>query len=169
MSAIQDLAASEAVEKMRDMIDAAAATCLFATNLSSIPFHLCPMQVQDVENDGTLWLFSGADSVHNAHIGLDPRVQLMFCNGGKHEYLAIHGRAEITTEIHKVDELWTPAVKTWFPQGKDDPNLTLIAVHPEKVHYWDTKDGKLVAMGKMLVGAVTGKRLELGIEGDLNP
>lgn len=169
MSAIQDLAASEAVEKMRDIIDAAAATCLFATNLDSAPFHLCPMQVQDVENDGTLWLFSGADSVHNGHIERDSRVQLMFCNGGKHEYLAIYGRAGITTDIHKVDELWTPAMKIWFPLGKDDPNLTLVAVHPEKVHYWDTKDGKLVSMGKMLVGAVTGRQLELGVEGDLSP
>jgi general stress protein 26 len=167
MNAIQDLAASEAVGKMRDIIDAAASTCLFATNLTSIPFHLCPMQAQDVENDGTLWFFSGADSVHNANIERDPRVQLTFCNGSKHEYLAVYGRAEITQDIHKVDELWTPAVKTWFPLGKDDPNLTLVSVHPEKVHYWDTKDGKLVAMGKMLIGAVTGKQLELGVEGDL--
>lgn len=169
MSAIQDLVNSDAVEKMRAIIDAAASTCLFGTNLSSIPFHLCPMQVQDVEKNGTLWFFSGADSVHNANIESDHRVQLMFCNGSKHEYLTIHGRAEITRDIHKVDELWTSAVKTWFPQGKDDPNLTLIAVHPEKVHYWDTKDGKLVAMSKMLVGAVTGKQLELGVEGDLRP
>ena len=60
-------------------------------------------------------------------------------------------------------------VKTWFPDGKDDANLTLICVCPEKVHYWDVKDGKLVAMAKILVGAVTGNPKDIGIEGDLNP
>ena len=169
MSAIQDLVSTEAVEKMRAISDAAASTCLFATDLGSVPFHLCPMQVQEIENDGTLWFFSGADSIHNANLEKDNRVQLMFCNGSKHEYLAIHGRAEVTRDIHKVDELWTSMVKTWFPMGKDDPNLTLIAVQPYKAHYWDTKDGKLVAMGKMLVGAVTGKPLDVGVEGDLDP
>jgi len=168
MSAVENLQDNRAVTKMRELVKAAP-TCMLGTGLGDLPPHLCPMQVQDVDSDGCLWFFSGADSAHNAHIGEDPRVQLVFCNNSNHEYLAVYGKAEITRDIHKVDELWTNMVKIWFPDGKDDANLTLICVCPEKVHYWDVKDGKLVAMAKILVGAVTGSPKDIGVEGDLNP
>ena len=168
MGTTQNLVANEAVEKMRDLVDQSP-TCMFASNIGHVPPHLCPMQVQDVDREGCIWFFSGADSIHNAQILVDPRVQLVFCNNSNHEYLAVYGTAEVTRDIDKVDELWTNMVKTWFPQGKDDPNLTLIRVCPEKVHYWDVKDGKLVAMAKILLGSVTGHPKDIGIEGDLNP
>ncbi|WP_367870642.1 pyridoxamine 5'-phosphate oxidase family protein [Luteolibacter sp. Populi] len=168
MGTTQNLVASEAVEKMRELVGDSP-TCMLATNIAGVPPHLCPMQVQDVDDEGCLWFFSGADSAHNSHVQADPRVQLIFSNNSKHEYLAVYGTAEITNDIDKVDELWSSMVKTWFPQGKDDPNLTLIRVCPEKVHYWDVKDGKLVAMAKILLGAVTGHPQDIGIEGDLKP
>lgn len=168
MSAVENLQDNKAVTKMRELVKASP-TCMLGTSLTDQPPHLCPMQVQDVDNDGCLWFFSGADSTHNAQIKDDPRVQLIFCNNGKHEYLAVYGKAEITRDIEKVDELWSSMVKAWFPDGRDDPNLTLIRVNPEKVHYWDVKDGKLVAMAKILVGAVTGSPKDIGVEGDLYP
>jgi len=167
-STTEDLNASQAVAKMREIV-LSAPTCFLASGLGRIPFHLCPMYAQDVDEEGCIWFFSGADSVHNEILAEDPRVELMFSNNGKHEYLAIFGRASICRDIEKIDELWGTMVKAWFPEGKDDPNLTLICVEPEKVHYWDTRDNKLVALGKILLGAVTGRALEAGVEGDLRP
>jgi hypothetical protein len=60
-------------------------------------------------------------------------------------------------------------VKAWFPEGKNDPDLTVICVEPEKVHYWDTRDNKRVALAKVLIGSVAGRSLEAGVEGDLAP
>ncbi|MEK7952272.1 pyridoxamine 5'-phosphate oxidase family protein [Luteolibacter soli] len=168
MSTIEDLDASRAVAKMREII-LAAPTCFFASGLGQVPFHLCPMYAQDVDREGCIWFFSGADSVHNELLEKDARVELMFSNDSKHEYLAVYGRAEISRDIDKVDDLWGAMVKAWFPGGKDDPNLTLIRVAPEKVHYWDTRENKLVALGKILLSAVTGRALEAGVEGDLRP
>lgn len=168
MSTIEDLEARQAVSKMREII-LSAPTCFLASGLSQMPFHLCPMYVQDVDSEGAIWFFSGADSVHNELLQEDPRVELMFSNNSKHEYLAVFGRASLSRDVEKVDELWGTMVKAWFPGGKDDPNLTLIRVEPDRVHYWDTRENKLVALGKILLGAVTGKALEVGVEGDLRP
>jgi general stress protein 26 len=168
MTISEDLEARKAVEKMREII-LSAPTCFFASGLWQMPFHLCPMYAQDVDGDGGIWFFSGADSVHNELLGKDARVELMFSNYGKHEYLAVFGNASISHDIDKIDELWGSMVKAWFPGGKDDPNLTLIRVEPEKVHYWDTRENKLVALGKILLSAVTGRALEAGVEGDLRP
>lgn len=168
MSTIEDLDASQAVAKMREIV-LSAPTCFIASGLSQMPFHLCPMYAQDVDRDGGIWFFSGADSVHNELLAKDARVELMFSNNSKHEYLAVFGQATISRDIEKIDELWGTMVKAWFPGGKDDPNLTLICVEPEKVHYWDTRENKLVTLGKVLLSAVTGRVLETGVEGDLRP
>jgi general stress protein 26 len=168
VSATENLEAAEAVMKMREIVGAAP-TCFFACGLSEIPFHLCPMYAQEVDAEGCVWFFSGADSVHNALLEDDPRVELMFCNASKNEYLAVYGRAKAGIDRDKIDELWGPMVKAWFPGGKDDPNLTVIRVQPEKVHYWDARDNKLVAMAKVLVGSVTGRSLPAGVEGELDP
>ncbi len=168
MANTQNLFNRDALEKLRDLVNDSPA-CMLCSDLAAIPFHLCPMQVQDVDREGCLWFFSGAGSTHNSMIQADPRVQLVFCNGGKHEYLAVYGTAEISRDIEKVDELWSSMSKNWFPGGRYDPNLTLIRVCPEKVHYWDVRDGKLVAMAKVLLGAMTGKPTDIGVEGDLAP
>ncbi len=167
MSTTQNLEGDEAVDKLKALVENTP-TCLFGTGLAKIPSHVCPMQVQEVDELGNLWFFSGADSSHNEQLTGDHRVQLSFANPSKIEYLVVSGNATITRERRKIDELWTHAVEAWFPKGKEDPNLTLICVTPTVSHYWDTENGKLVTMAKILTAAVTGKSIdEGGRQGDI--
>jgi general stress protein 26 len=64
--------------------------------------------------------------------------------------------------------LWTDIAKAWFPEGKKDPNVTVVKVSPEQGFYWDTKDGKLVSMIKIVASAVSGKTLQEGVEGTIS-
>lgn len=162
----QNLSSDEAVQKIRKMIGSAP-TCMMATELQSVPFHVCPMQVQQVDSQGQLWFFSAADSGHNEHIRKDARVQLLVSNPNDHEFLAIFGRAEVSHDPAKVEKLWSKACEAWFPEGKSDPNLTLISVRPIKSHYWDTKHGKLVTMAKILGAAISDEEGDIGVEGEL--
>ena len=166
MSDTQDFSSEEAVAKLRDLVKSSP-TCLFATRLTVIPAHVCPMQVQEVDDDGNLWFFSGLNSDHTAHIEEDRRVHLLFGNNSDYEYLTVFGEASISKDWEKIDDLWSPMVKTWFPEGKDDPNLSLIKVQPEKVHYWDTKAGKLVTLARIFAASMTGKVADVGVQGDL--
>lgn len=52
-------------------------------------------------------------------------------------FLSITGRARLETGLQAVHEHWSPAMKVWFPQGRDDPQLTLIQVEPLYAEYWD--------------------------------
>jgi general stress protein 26 len=140
---------------------------MFGTDLSSVPFHVVPMQAQEVDDEGCLWFFSGLDSAHAAHIREDGRAHLLFSNPSDYEFLTVYGEATILRDFDKIDELWKPTIKAWFPEGKDDPNLSVIRVEPSRAHYWDTKDGKLVVLAKILIGAVTGKVEDVGVQGDL--
>jgi len=167
MSDTKNLIAEEAVTKLQDLVKGSP-TCMFATRLGGAPFHVCPMQVQEADYEGLLWFFSGADSTRNAQINADPRVQLIFANNSDMEYLTVFGTASISTDRAQIDRLWNRMVEAWFPGGKDDPNVTLICVQPTVAHYWDTEDGKLVTLAKILTRAATGSEIETGVEGDLN-
>ncbi len=166
MDAVRNLVSGDAVLKLRELVKDSP-TCMMGTRLGEVPMHVCPMHALDVDDDGSLWFFSGLDSEHAENIRHDPRVHLIFSNAASYEFLTVYGEAEILRDIEKTHELWKPMVKAWFPGGIDDPNLSLVRVDPAKVHYWDTKDGKLVALAKILYSAVTGKVEDGGVQGDL--
>jgi general stress protein 26 len=117
MKSTENLVAANAVEKMREIVGAAP-TCFFACALSKVPFHLCPMDAQEVDDRGCIWFFSGVASTHHAHLQDDRRVELMFCNGGKQESLAVYGHATVastTTRSTSCGGRWS---KHGFPRGR---------------------------------------------------
>ena len=98
-------------------------------------------------------------------IAADPTVQLIFANTGGSEYMSVFGTAEVIDDMAKKKELWSPIAKAWFPEGVEDPDLTVLKVKPSEGYYWDTKSGKLVSMLKILTAAVTGNPSDGGVKG----
>jgi len=166
MSETKNLIAEEAISKLQHLIEGSN-TCMFATNLTEVPFHVCPMRVQETDYEGRLWFFSDANSTHNKHINADPRVHLLFTNTPEMEFLTVYGTATISTDRELIDRLWNGVVEAWF-DGKDDPSVSVIGVQLASAHYWDTEDGKLVTMAKILTRAATGSDIPVGQEGDLS-
>jgi general stress protein 26 len=165
-SKIKHLTNQEAIDKFKEIVKHDA-TCLFTTRLTQVPLTTRPMAVQKVCDQGNFWFLSSSESDKNAEIQQDPRVQLFFLNTGKYEFLSLYGEATISRDRNKIDELWTDIAKAWFEQGKDDPRVTVIKVTPKDGFYWDTKNGKLVSLLKIVASAVTGKTLEEGVEGKI--
>ena len=114
-----------------------------------------PLGTQQVEFDGDLWFATSADSEKVAEIKANPRVNVAYASAGKNTYVSVSGEASIVADRAKIDELWSPAMKLFFPEGKDDPKLRLIRVRAESAEYWD---GPGTAIGKalyLLVAAVS--------------
>jgi len=142
--------------------------CMFCTELTSLPITSRPMSVQEVDDQGNLWFISSSESNKNFEISEDNRVQLFFSKTADSHYLSVYGNATIYRDREKIDEVWSPIAKAWFEQGKDDPKVTVIKVTPSDAYYWDTKDGKLIALLKWATAAITGKGGDDGgIEGNI--
>ena len=169
MGEVKDLTANEAVKKIRE-IAKDANICMFETDLSNVPLMGRPMATQEVDDDGSIWFMSDKNSDKNTDVKKDDRVQLFYSHTGNYEYLSIYGTAEIVNDRSKIEELWTPMAKTWFKEGKDDPNISLIKVTPEGAYYWDTKNNKMVSLIKFAMGAIgITPDDDGGIEGKLRP
>jgi general stress protein 26 len=162
-----NLFSAEAIAKVKEMAEDIK-VCMFCTQLSERPIPTRPMGVQEVDDKGNLWFISSADSNKNMEIKQDDEVQLIFAKNADAHFLSLFGKATIYKDKDKIDDIWSPVAKTWFEEGKNDPNVTVIKVTPLDAYYWDTKYGKTVTLLKIAAGAITGKTDEGGIEGKIS-
>jgi general stress protein 26 len=167
MSENKNLHSKEAIDKLKSLVDEIN-VCLFCSDLKTEDGSTCrPMAAQEVCDQGNVWFFSAKNSDKNIEIEENKNVQLFFSHPGKSSYLVVNGEAEIVLDKNKIEELWTPLVKTWFPEGKDDPNLSLIKVATKSAYYWDTDGNRMINFLKMAASVVTGTNLVSGEEGEL--
>ncbi|MEJ1222535.1 pyridoxamine 5'-phosphate oxidase family protein [Sediminicola sp. 1XM1-17] len=162
---IKNLFSTEAKQKIKDLAESIDFN-LMAPDLKNIPIHAIPMSTKKVDENGSIWFLSTKDSNHNSNIKKDKNVHLFYANSGAFEFMNIYGHAYILDDRNIIDDLYQKSDDNWF-NGKDDPNLTVIRVEPKDAHYWDTKNGMFVSLLKMGVGVLTGKKSDLGIEGEL--
>lgn len=119
--------------------------------------HSRPMGVQELEFDGDLWFFTDKTSDKVNHINRYPHVNVSFADTGKNTYLSASGTAIVVGDKAKMQELWSPLLKAWFPEGLEDPNITLIKVGIETVEYWDSPDSKVVQLVGFAKAMLTGQ------------
>ena len=96
-----------------------------------------PMGLQEVEFDGDLWFFAYDDSAKVTQIKADPEVNVSFSDTKNSSWTSVAGRAEIVEDRTKAEELYTPTLKAWFPDGLETPGLTLIKVQADTAEYWE--------------------------------
>ncbi len=97
--------------------------------------HARPMSIADVEPDCDLWFITGQDTPKVHEIEANGHVEVICQNGDS--YLTISGTARLVKDRAKLDELWRESMRTWFPRGKEDPTLVLVALTAEEGDYWD--------------------------------
>jgi general stress protein 26 len=68
----------------------------------------------------------------------------------------------------KMEQLWNPFVKAFFPSGLDDPKLTLLKIEPTDAEYWDSSSSSMVVLFNMLKATVTGKQYDEGKHGRID-
>ena len=95
------------------------------------------------------------DIQHQAHVNLA-------YSDGKHSFVTLAGMAEIQKDRKKIDELWNPLYKAWFPDGKEDPEITVIKVQVEEAEYWEAPPNAIVRNVKILSAAITGGKVSVG-------
>jgi general stress protein 26 len=98
--------------------------------------HARPMAIAQVEDDCTTWFLTSRSSPKVEEVSHSSRAHVV-CQRGATAFLSLSGAADVVDDRSKLDVLWKAAYEPWFPQGKDDPDLTLLRVKPERGEYWD--------------------------------
>jgi general stress protein 26 len=119
-----------------------------------------PMATQESEHDGDLWFFTPASSPKVGEVERDERVNLSYAEPDDNRYVSISGTAQLVRDRTKMKELWNPALKAWFPEGLDDPDLALLRVRVEKAEYWEYPSSKMVQLAGFVKAIATGKKAD---------
>jgi general stress protein 26 len=92
--------------------------------------HSRPMATQKAEFTGELWFLTREDSGKIFDVEHDRHVSLTYTDG-QQTFVALAGKASISQDRGKIDELWNPMYTAWFPEGKDDPEIAVLQVRVE--------------------------------------
>ena len=121
-----------------------------------------PMQTQEFEFDGDLWFFTSLKTHKTEEIERDNRVNVAYAAPDDNTYVSVSGTASIVQDKAKIEELWNPILKAWFPEGLDDPNLCLLKVSVEQAEYWDSPSSTIVQIAGFVKALVTGQSAKGG-------
>ncbi len=150
-----NLHGKEAVDKMKKIVKEVNVAMMCTTQPSGT-IHSRPMGTAKVDDDGTIWFFTNEDSAKVKEIESKNGLCLCYSKPTDNTYACIMGHAKAVNDKAKMEELWNPMLKAWFPKGTDDPQTTLIRVKPYHAEYWDDSDSRMVVFFKIAKAAITG-------------
>lgn len=121
-----------------------------------------PMATIQMDATGALWFFTALDSPKIDEAAQHRLVSISYANPDKQDYLSVSGTASIVRDRAKMEALWTPWVKPWFPEGLDDPNLVLLKITITDAEYWKAPGNAVKRLFGLAKGMVTGNTDSLG-------
>ena len=150
------------LEKLREMIKDIDFCMLTTIDEEGDP-HSRPMSSNgDIDPNGDLWFFTQASSHKVNEVASQPKVNVSFADPDNQRYVSVTGVAQLVRDQEKIDELWRPEFKMWFPKGKDDPEVALLCVSLEKGEYWDSPSSTIGYALSFVSSLITGKKPDLG-------
>ena len=150
------------LKKLREIVKAVD-ICMLTTVDERGELHSRPMSNnREVEFDGDLWFFTYGSSHKVDEIGQVPKVNASFADIDGQQYASLTGRAEVVRDRAKVEELWQPALRAWFPEGTETPDIALLKVTVESAEYWDSSQSIVAHAVSLAASLITGKQAQLG-------
>jgi len=116
-----------------------------------------PMTQQELDDNGILWFFISDTSQLALDINRQQKINVTFAEPADSVYVSTSGNAEVIKFKEKAAELWNPAVAAWFPEGFDDPHLSLIKFTIHTAEYWDSHSNKMLQLFAIAKAAISGK------------
>ena len=125
------------VDTKKVLIDALKSfgTVMVATTLDDGTVHARPMAVADIDDNGVMWFATEKESPKAQEVKNDARGLVTGQKG--QVFASVSGTYAIVVDRARIEALWKPDWKVWFPEGKEDPNIALMRFAPEIGEYWD--------------------------------
>ena len=164
MSEQKHLSGPEGMAKVGELIKDIR-ICMMTTAADDGSFDSRPMATQKTDFDGTLWFLTRGESGKVQEIQDDAHISLLYSDVGDSKFVSVKGRGSVSRDRAKIHELWNAMYKAWFPEGEDDPAITVLRVDVTEAQYWEASSSRLVRGAKYLAAAVTGGKVDLGETG----
>ena len=117
-------------------------TAMLVTRAAGGALRARPLSLAPAHDEGLLYFATSIDSPKVEEVTAQPEVLVTMQDDLR--YVSIAGAARICRERALIDRLWSETWRVWFPRGKDDPALCILAVAPHSAEYWDRSGVKAI-------------------------
>lgn len=125
-----------------------AASPFVFLELDAAPADAVPMTAQlDKDADSAIWFFTTRDHA----LAKGGPATATFASKGHDLFARFSGILSEETSRERFEKHWSRAVESWFPGGKNDPNLLMLRMDLGQAEIWQADLG-LVDTARMLLG-----------------
>lgn len=100
-----------------------------------------PMTAFSEADNETVWFFTRDDTDLAKEAVSMTDARMIFAAKGDELFADISGDLTVDHDRGRIDKYWNPVVAAWYPEGKDDPHLTLMKFIPRDGQVWVSKQG----------------------------
>ena len=130
--------------------------------------HFQPMTAFVEKDTNTLWFFTRNDTDLAQSLAGGAGADAAFIILDRKLQACIDGRLTLAHHRERNDRYWNAHVAAWYPEGKDDPALTLLRLDVTEAAVWITDGGLLKYAFEVAKANTTGSTPDVGERRDLN-
>lgn len=130
--------------------------------------HFQPMTAFPEAETGTLWFFTRNDTDLARSVAEAGQGDAAFIFLDRKLQACVDGRLSLSHDRERIDRYWNPHVAAWYPDGKDDPALTLLRLDVTEAAVWITEGGLLKYALEVAKANATRSTPDVGERRDLN-
>ncbi|HEX2608115.1 MAG TPA: pyridoxamine 5'-phosphate oxidase family protein [Flavisolibacter sp.] len=157
----------EAISKFKSLVNDVN-ICMFTTVNQEHNVVSRPMSTATVDDEGNVWFFTNEFSEKVQEVSRDNIVNLIYSHPVKNIYLSVKGTCSLIIDRKKMEELWKPDMKSWFPEGLDDPKVCLVKVATETAWFWNHTTSKMGTLVHMIASITKGEKYKETEKGKLD-
>ena len=134
-------------------------------------YHAQPMTAFREEETGTIWFFTRDDTdlARDAAVGGGQSAMFHYGSKDQNVWACIHGNLSVHGQDRAIiDRYWNPILAAWYPDGKDDPHLTILQFDADDGRIWVNEGGFFKFFYEIAKANVTKTLPDAGGAADVN-
>jgi general stress protein 26 len=129
--------------------------------------HFQPMTCE-VADSGEIYFFSRKETeLAKAAAAGGHDVMLTIMSKGQDFQACLHGHLIVSDNRNLIEAFWSPFIGAWFPEGKNDPALTLLKFEGRDARVWLSRKGPVSYLYEVAKANVTKGLPDVGRSADL--
>lgn len=129
----KDLSQDDVQDRLFDAVDDTRTGML---GLSDSRSHFKPMTAFLERETRQIWVFSSKDDDLVRETADGRHAMFTFHAEKKGVWACLGGELSETIDRERLEKYWNPFVAAWYPEGKDDPNLTMLRFDLHDAAVW---------------------------------
>jgi general stress protein 26 len=114
--------------------------------------HTRPMTAMLDESRRSMWFFTVKDNAMVGQLTEGHRAVATFTARDHDLFATIHGTLLVESNPAMIDRLWSSRVAAWYDGGREDPDIVLLRLDPDRAEIWESASGLIAGLRMMFGG-----------------